>query len=205
MDPNWAVENLKVIRTLMERSAIYRRALAPVMLFLGAAGAVAGIAGYYLRLDSTKVFASYWLLLSLASLTGAFFMVRRQALKDDEPFWSPPTRRMFQALLPALVAGFAAGLCAMILPGQHPSLVWWLPALWMAFYGCALNAAGFFMRRGIKLFGWFFLAAGAVLAARLAVWETMPPPAAAHGVMAACFGGLHLAYGFYLYFTETRE
>ena len=30
MEPNWAGEHLQVIRTLMERSALYRRALAPV-------------------------------------------------------------------------------------------------------------------------------------------------------------------------------
>ena len=33
MEPNWAAEHLQVIRTLMERSALYRRALAPIMSF----------------------------------------------------------------------------------------------------------------------------------------------------------------------------
>ena len=41
MDSNWASEQLQTIRTLMERSAIYRRALAPIMLVAGAAGVVA--------------------------------------------------------------------------------------------------------------------------------------------------------------------
>ncbi|MDB6016752.1 MAG: hypothetical protein JWR19_1241, partial [Pedosphaera sp.] len=31
MKSDWAAEHLQTIRTLMERSAIYRRALAPVM------------------------------------------------------------------------------------------------------------------------------------------------------------------------------
>ena len=35
MESNWAAEHLQVIRTLMERSAIYRRALAPIMLGTG--------------------------------------------------------------------------------------------------------------------------------------------------------------------------
>jgi hypothetical protein len=37
MDTNWAAEHLQTIRTLMERSALYRRALAPIMLCAGAA------------------------------------------------------------------------------------------------------------------------------------------------------------------------
>src|ERR1700690_4243469 len=35
METNWAAEQLQTIRTLMERSAVYRRALGPVMLFAG--------------------------------------------------------------------------------------------------------------------------------------------------------------------------
>ena len=42
MKPKWAEENLQTIRTLMERSAVYRRALAPIMLFAGALGVIGG-------------------------------------------------------------------------------------------------------------------------------------------------------------------
>ena len=41
MDADSAAECLQVIRTLKERSAIYRRALAPIMIFLGILGMVA--------------------------------------------------------------------------------------------------------------------------------------------------------------------
>jgi len=44
MDTNWAAENLQVIRTLMERSTLYRRALAPVMLVSGLIGTSAAAA-----------------------------------------------------------------------------------------------------------------------------------------------------------------
>jgi hypothetical protein len=40
MESNWAAEQLQTIRTLMERSAVYRRALAPIMLFAGLTGLV---------------------------------------------------------------------------------------------------------------------------------------------------------------------
>src|SRR5438132_840899 len=119
MESDWAAENLRVIRTLMERSAIYRRALAPMMLLAGSAGTVAATAG------------------------------------------------------------------------------------WLAFYGCALHAAGFFMPRGIKLFGWTFILGGCGLSALGA--PDVPRPLYAHGVMGLFFGGLHLAYGIYLFCTEKRK
>ena len=34
MESNWAEENLQTIRTLMERSAIYRRCLAPITIYV---------------------------------------------------------------------------------------------------------------------------------------------------------------------------
>ena len=37
---DWAAENLQVIRTLMERSSIYRRALAPLMVVAGLGGLI---------------------------------------------------------------------------------------------------------------------------------------------------------------------
>ena len=45
MQSDWAAENLQVIRTLMERSAIYRRALGPMTTFAGGLGTAAAIAG----------------------------------------------------------------------------------------------------------------------------------------------------------------
>jgi hypothetical protein len=79
----------------------------------------------------------------------------------------------------------------------------WLPIGWIILYGCALHAAGFFMRRGIKLFGWLFIAGGCGLFA-LGIPD-VPRPLYAHGVMGFFFGALHLAYGTYLCFTEKAK
>src|SRR5688572_6075358 len=105
MERNQAAENLQVIRTLMERSAVYRRALAPIMLFAGGAGVVGAAVGIALRLESMRLFSTYWLGVAIFVVAGAFLITRRQAFKDHEPFWSPPTRRVTQALLPPLTAG----------------------------------------------------------------------------------------------------
>lgn len=75
----------------------------------------------------------------------------------------------------------------------------------MILYGCAIHAAGFFMQRGIKLFGWGFIVCGCCVSVALAAGSPVASSTAAHLVMGAFFGGMHLAYGAYLYFTERKN
>ncbi|MGH8022020.1 MAG: hypothetical protein ACRED1_00445, partial [Limisphaerales bacterium] len=128
MNSNWAEENLETIRTLMERSALYRRALAPIMLFAGVAGILAATAGLVFRFNSPRQFAGLWLGTAAVVVIGALLIARRQALRDREVFWSPPTRRVARALAPPLAAGLILGL-----------MVSWLgdlaPFVWALFYG----------------------------------------------------------------------
>ena len=212
MQSDRAAEHLQVIRTLMERSALYRRALAPVMIFAGAVGLIAALAGWWLSISRGETFVAYWLSVGALALAGALLLVRRQALQSSEPFWSPPTRRVALAVSPALVAGFVVGLLVFILPhlpeyqpaGETSAmLLVSIPAFWLMFYGCALHAAGFFATRGMRLFGWVITISGC-LAFPLQGFLGADPWLAAHGLMGLFFGGLHLAYGTYLYFTEPR-
>ena len=207
MESNWALEHLQVIRTLMERSAVYRRALAPIMTFLGALGAVAAVVGYLAGIDTPRNFIAFWGVVSLLGLGGSFFLVRRQALKASEPFWSPPTRRITQAFLPPLAAGLFFGLLGFVAapsaPGQvgNVTAMLWLPLLWVVLYGCAFHAAGFFMPRGMRLFGWSLILGGCA-GFLVGIPDWPPRGLMAHGIMGFFFGLLQLAYGIYLYFTE---
>src|SRR5579859_4928679 len=110
MQDNWAVENLQTIRTLMERATLYRRALAPIACYAGAVGIIGGIAGFNMHVDLPGRFAMHWLVVAVVAVAGGMFLVRRQALKNSESFWSPPTRRVAQAAFPALLVGLVAGL-----------------------------------------------------------------------------------------------
>lgn len=221
METNWAAENLQTIRTLMERSALYRRALAPVMAFAGATGIVAALVGVYLRIESEPKIISYWLGVALVGLTGALLLIRRQALKHAEAFWSPPTRRVATAQLPCLTAGLLIGIWFLVIcsrpqsPGSPTGMeddrgaIIALEAIWAVLYGCALHAAGFFTLRGLRLLGWMFVAAGSgILFLALAMHRQDYPDAnwqLCHWLMGLLFGFLQLAYGIYLYFTEKRE
>jgi len=206
-DP-WAAENLQVIRTLMERSALYRRALAPVCLAAGTLGTLAGAAGWLADLDSARSFTLLWLAVATITLAACLLIVRRQALHAQEPFWSPPARRVAQAMAPPLLAGLFAGCLVAFPDWRDPLHAWWLPGSWLVLYGCAVHGAGFFMRRSMKLFG----AALGLLGAALLVFVNtrshaagLPSLALAHLVMGALFGGSHLAFGTYLAATESRN
>lgn len=204
METNWAAENLQTIRTLMERSALYRRALAPIMTFNGTVGIVAGVMGWFLKINSGRGFILFWLGVAMVAVVGSFLLARRQALKDSESFWSPPTKRVAEALVPPLSVGVVisiVALCAFDYPSPSD---WIIVAMsWTWLYGCAIHSAGFFMPGRSKLFGWPFIIIGCALLCCLLNPETLYP-ISPHMFMASVFGGLHLAYGIYLYFTEKR-
>ena len=198
MQDDWATGHLQTIRTLMERSAVYRRALAPITLFVGSLGVLTATVGLVFHFDSLRAFGGLWLAAAVVAVTGAFLIARRQAVQHGEPFWSPPTRRVAQALAPPLAAGMCLGL-AFVVAGVTNKFA--LAFSWLLFYGCALHAAGFFMPRGVKLFGWIYIVLACVC---LFIFAIARPEIeiSAHWFMGFFFGALHLAYGAYLYLTE---
>jgi hypothetical protein len=202
MEANWAAEHLQVIRTLMERSALYRRALGPIMIACGAIGLAAATMSCFVKIERPSHFSAFWLGVSVLGVVASFLLVRRQALKEAEPFWSPPTRRVSQALLPPFLVGLVGGLVFLARSASDPSANWYLAVFWTAVYGCALHAAGFFMQRGIRLFGWIFVLGGTVAFIIGSAKPELRTSEGAHYVMGVFFGLLHLAYGIYLYFTE---
>ncbi len=197
METDWAAEHLQTIRTLMERSAVYRRALAPIMLFVGVLGVAGSVAGSLLNLNSVRSFATMWLVTAIATIAGAFFIARRQAFKEREEFWSPPTRRIAQAMAPPLTVGLLIGIIFAL--ENSGKLFGLLVFVWALLYGCAVHAAGFFISRGMRLFGWVFIALAGIF---IFLYECRGWNTNANAMMGFFFGGLHLACGIYLYVTE---
>lgn len=202
---DWASENLQVIRTLMERSTVYRRALAPIMLVAGLLGLGAAIVTCFVKLESNREFSLYWMSVGVLAVLASLLLVRRQALKEAEEFWSLPTRRVIQAVFPPFLLGLLAGLLYAISPGTLPESAWLLAILWLAFYGCGMHAAGFFMKRGIKLFAWICLAVAIVAVFLSQLRPALQTTEAAHYLMGIAFGALHLACGIYLYISENKK
>lgn len=185
----------------MERSAVYRRALAPVMTYCGLIGIVAGGLGWKLNIDSTRGFVWFWSTVAATLVLLALLLVRRQALKEAEPFWSPPTKRVAQALLPPFVIGLFVGISSAAgLGAASAEIPFLLIIIWSWLYGCALHAAGFFISRGIRILGWVYGLTGCMLL--LLLLRGRMDYFSPNFLMSAVFGGLHLACGIYLYFTE---
>lgn len=202
MEDYAAAEHLQVIRTLMERTALYRRTLAPIMLYIGGLGTFAAVVGIAMRVDGARPFAAWWTAVALLAVAGTFLIVRAQSMREGEAFWSPPARRVTEAILPPLAAGLIFSVATLAAGGP---VRWLLVVPDAFFYGCAVHAAGFFMPRGMKLFGWLIIA---LAGAAVVVFRWLDVPSGVwldHAFMGALFGLLHLAYGVYLYVTEPRK
>lgn len=221
MNEDSALENLQTIRKLMERAALYRRALAPLMTYAGLLGIAAAVLGILARVATAAAIISYWLAVAFLGVIGVMLLVRRQAFRSAEPFWSPPARRVAMAMLPCLVSGLCVSLwflfsCSRPAAVDPPTgiagdcgMLVGLAGLWAILYGCALNAAGFFASRGLRLLGWLFVAAGIGLFAWLLLIHRQDQPDAEwqtiHWIMGVGFGLSQLAYGIYLYLTGEEQ
>ena len=217
MEPNWAEENLQVIRTLMERSALYRRALAPVMLSVGCIG----IAGWGLGerwsnspsgRESYPDFYAVWSIVAAIAIGVSILIIRRQALRSAEPIWTTPMKKICYAMAPALFAGLLAAVWHSEGYSQYGD-AWRVIPLWGLLYGCALHSAGEYISRGVRLLAWAFIIVASLWAClifctaagihQIGVHRGEPVLLMRpHAIMGLTFGGLHLLAGIYLYFTE---
>lgn len=105
-----------------------------------------------------------------------------KAQKTGQSLRSGPFRKFLLGLAPAIFAGAVLTLLAVSV-GQYTLL----PPLWLLLYGTGLLAAGAYSIRVVPLLGASFLALG-TMAALL--------PATGPILLAAGFGGLHLAFGY---------
>ena len=201
MNANWAEENLKIIRNLMEHVGLYRRALAPVAIIVGVLGLAAAVFAQAVGWTEPNHFTSYWMGVGVISILSALLLIRSQALKGGEKFWSPPTRRVAKAMAPMLAAGLGLGLLELLHAPMDRGGVR-LAAMWMILYGGALHSAGFFMQRGLRLLGWIFVFIGIfclfISESREVSWLADNQ---AHWVMGWAFGVNNLVYGLYLKLT----
>lgn len=129
---------------------------------------------------------SVWaaLLVISAGITAATMAAK--ARRAGQPFWSPVLRKALWSLSAPMACG--AILSAALLLHSTPAL---LPIAWLACYGAALTSAGVVSVSPVRWMGLSFLT--------LALASLLLPPGSGLAVLALGFGGLHLAFGGYIF------
>ena len=196
-DSDSASRHLRAIRSLMERATIYRSISAPTALVGGLLSLGGFATAYYAKHHRHHVltpgqFLVVWLvILVLTGLTNFFFLYR-SAAQRKAPFFSSGMKCALQSLAPPF---FAAGVLTALVT-HHPIQ---LALVWITFYGIGLLATQHFAPRSLIILGLAFLFTGCGL---LATWKHLfmpnphvePSTLVVSGIMAATFGGFHLAY-----------
>jgi hypothetical protein len=196
-DSDSASRQLRVIRSLMERATIYRSLSAPTSLVGGLLSLGGFATAYYAKhhrhhpLSPTEFLIVWLVILALTCFTNLIFLSRGAAVRG-ESFFSPGMKCALTSVAPAF---FAAAVLTPLL--MHRPIE--LALLWVTLYGMGLLATQHFAPRSLVILGLTFFLSGCGL---LATWKHffMPNPhiepsaLVVSGIMAATFGGYHLAY-----------
>jgi hypothetical protein len=203
-----AEENLRVIRSLMEKATIYRAISAPVALV----GGLASLLGCYFvaaksaqpeieLLSLNLLFVAVWLgVLAVTGLTNVLFLWQ-DARRRGDVFISPGMKTALHALAPN-------HLVAAILTILWASSAHLLPVAWMIFYGLGLLATQHFAPRSIALLGWAFLAAGlasVIVFSYPHLADASQLLRVGNLAMGATFGLFHLIYAFCTWPRKARD
>ena len=175
-----AIDDLRFIRETMRRSASFTAisGLGQVAVGISAAGAAALAA----LQPSDERWLAVWLIEAPLALAIAAATTARKARRAGETLLSRPGRQVAGSLLPPLAAGLLLTL-ALARAGEYTLM----PGTWLLLYGAGVVAAGAFSVRVVPVMGVSFMAAGACALVAPDAWRDL--------LLAAGFGGLHVAYG----------
>jgi hypothetical protein len=196
IDSEPARRQLGALRSLLERAPVYRAVSGPTALVGGLLSLGGFATAYYAKHHrhqplSVGEFRIVWLTIFALTVLANLIFLWRGAFRRPGPFLSPARRFAWRSLAPAF---FAGAVLTFLL--HHPIQ---LGLAWISFYGLALLGTQAFAPRPILVLGGLFLATGCGL---LGTWRHffIPPgggdPSAlvVSGLLAATFGGFHLAY-----------
>lgn len=182
-----AKENLRMIRSLMERSTKHST-------FSGLSGVLAGLASIVGCLVTRSLnqqhlsheeyrdpFLTTWLIVILFAISADYLLTKRRAASVGKRVISRLGKQMIIASTPGLGTGIL--LTGMFLDHEMMANIY---PVWMLCYGIAVSAVGLFSQREVTLLGRAFLIAGTV---------TLAIPHYGLIAMAVSFGGFHIFYG----------
>lgn len=197
-----ALENLRIIRSLMEKAHIYRAVSAPAALTGGLIALVA--AGWPVRhalaSEGTSpvmcgvCFLNMWLSILAVTSVLNVVLLAREARRRGQPFVSEGMRMALRAFAPPMLVGGVVGIGLIVF--MHQLVL--AALLWVLGYGLALLATASFSPRSLIRLGWAFVVAGLLLflawAASSDIRLLPSDEGPASLVMGVTFGLLHVIY-----------
>ena len=196
-----ALENLRIIRSLMERAHIYRAVSAPAALIGGLMAVAASAWPVWHALThngeaviSDTIFLTVWLvILGIASVLNTVLLARESA-RSGQPFVSGGMRMALRAIAPPMLVGGCVSI-GLIVCLHNLALA---AILWILCYGLALLATAGFSPRSLTRLGWAFIIAGLAIFTGWAVYRDVDLLTSDMGIaslaMGLNFGLLHIAY-----------
>lgn len=201
-----AVEQLRIIRTMMERATIFR-ALSGETALMGGAAALA--AAWLSDGKCGWEWAYTWLIGLALVLVFNVFQIMRASTIHHRVFWNTGLRTALRGAAPSLVAGGFLGLLFVRVPEPNalPSTMF-AAAIWILHYGIALLAIREFAPKSMIWLGWAFVIFGLFCLAELTRVKQVPcwltNKLTPSQLMAIAFGGFHLIYGALIVTTKER-
>jgi hypothetical protein len=198
-----AVEQLRIIRAVMERATVFR-ALSGETALIGGAAALA--AAWLSEGRQGWAWAFWWLLGLVIVLAFNVFQIFRMKVAHQRPFWSPGLRVAIRGALPSLIAGGFLGLLFVRSGSEQTDRA--AACLWILHYGLALLAIREFTPKSMVWLGWSFVIFGVGSLAGVTAVVDLIAGWVEHTngsrLMAFAFGGFHLIYGALIVTTGTR-
>ncbi len=180
-NPAEAEENLRVIRSLMEKATVYRAISAPGALIGGGLAVASSVLCARSAYFSEPInFLLLWI--TVLAITGSvnFAFIWREAKKRGDPFISPGMRMAFFAVVPSYLLAAYYTLRWGIFTSE-------VVRIWIICHGLGLLATSHFAPRSFTWLGWAFLLSGIVACES---WVALSNPT----WMALTFGLFHLIY-----------
>jgi hypothetical protein len=196
-----AAEQLRVIRSMMERATIFR-ALSGETALIG--GAVSMAVAWFSEKRHAWQWATWWLGGLVVVLLFYAFQSYRMKATHRQPFWGPGLRLALRGALPSLIAGGFLGLL-FVRAGNEVAAA----CMWIVHYGLALLAIREFAPKSMVWLGWAFVAFGVCSLATVTGVVHLDQKWMMYlnhsRLMAIAFGGFHLIYGGLIVTTGQRE
>ncbi len=175
-----ALESVRVIRDAMERAGAFTAVPGAGMIVIGATALLAaGVAG---SAPIGPRWLTVWGTEAVVAAVVSAVAIAKKSRRVGFSLRSALARKFALAFLPPLAAG---AVLTMTLATHGLRAL--LPGTWLLLYGTAVTASGALSVRIVPLMGASFMAVG--LAALVAA------PDYGNAMMAAGFGGLHVAFG----------